>query len=47
MGRLQYITWVARNTSAWTLYVEGVGSDDTVEIGPRSIPQEPMVSSPF
>lgn len=47
---MQYITWVARNTTAWTVYADGVGADDTVEISARPIPQEPMVSpspSPF
>ncbi|EIM81775.1 glycoside hydrolase family 16 protein [Stereum hirsutum FP-91666 SS1] len=37
-----YITWVAQNTTAWTVYADGVGADDTVEISARPIPQEPM-----
>ncbi|KAA1471584.1 beta-glucan synthesis-associated [Dentipellis sp. KUC8613] len=37
-----YMTWIANNQTAWTLYASGVGADERVNIGPRAIPQEPM-----
>lgn len=38
-----YITWVSDNKVAWTLRGGAVGADSRVEIGPRLIPNEPMV----
>lgn len=40
----QYITWISSGTAAWTLKEGGMAADNVVEIGPRPIPQEPMVS---
>ncbi|EIM92127.1 beta-glucan synthesis-associated [Stereum hirsutum FP-91666 SS1] len=37
-----YITWIASNTSAWTVKASGMGADTAAEIGPRAIPQEPL-----
>ncbi|THH13369.1 hypothetical protein EW146_g6838 [Bondarzewia mesenterica] len=42
-----YITWVANNATAWRLNSAGMGADTAVEIGPRAIPQEPMVTMIF
>jgi len=39
----QYITWVNNNKSAWTMNAGGTAADDKVNIGPRPVPQEPMV----
>ena len=39
----QYITWIAGNTTSWTVLSAGVGADSTVEISQRPISQEPMV----
>lgn len=38
-----YITWIADNTTAWTMKAAGVGTNSVVQIGPRPISQEPMV----
>ncbi|OCH96052.1 glycoside hydrolase family 16 protein [Obba rivulosa] len=37
-----YITWIANDQPAWTLYAEGMGADQAVEISARPVPQEPM-----
>jgi len=37
-----YITWINDNKVAWTLRSEGLAANPRTEIGPRSIPQEPM-----
>lgn len=39
----QYITWINNNQSAWTMKAAGVAADPRVNIGPRPVPQEPMV----
>jgi hypothetical protein len=39
----QYITWISDNKASWTLLSAAMGSDSTVEIAERPIPQEPMV----
>lgn len=38
-----YITWISDGKAAWTVMAAGVGPDPLTEIGPRPIPQEPMV----
>lgn len=40
---IQYITWISGDVVAWTLKAGGMAADTTVEIGPRPIPEEPMV----
>lgn len=40
---MQYITWINNNQSSWTMNAGGVAADPRVNIGPRPIPQEPMV----
>ncbi|KDR85358.1 hypothetical protein GALMADRAFT_218450 [Galerina marginata CBS 339.88] len=37
-----YITWVSDNVPSWTLNAPGMGSDNTVNISARAVPQEPM-----
>ncbi|EIM83185.1 glycoside hydrolase family 16 protein [Stereum hirsutum FP-91666 SS1] len=37
-----YITWIAKNATAWTLKAEGMKADPRTEISDRPIPQEPM-----
>jgi hypothetical protein len=39
----QYILWINDNKNAWTARAAGFAADDRVQIGPRPIPQEPMV----
>ena len=39
-----YITWINDDKAVWTITAAGMGRDDRTEIGPRPIPQEPMVS---
>ena len=39
----QYLSWIADGQLAWTLQAGAVGANPVVEIGPRPIPQEPMV----
>jgi beta-glucan synthesis-associated protein KRE6 len=39
-----YISWIANSKVAWTLMQGGMAADTAVEIGPRPVPQEPMVS---
>ena len=39
-----YITWINDDKAVWTITSDGMGRDDRTEIGPRPIPQEPMVS---
>lgn len=38
-----YITWVSDGKLAWTVNSGGLAADNRVEIGPRPIPQEPLV----
>lgn len=38
-----YITWIATNQTAWTLKAAGMGANSAVQIGPRPVPQEPLV----
>lgn len=38
-----YITWINDGTPSWTIVARGMGLDTLAEIGPRPIPQEPMV----
>ncbi|KAG5350129.1 hypothetical protein C0989_012528 [Termitomyces sp. Mn162] len=38
-----YITWINNNEVAWTIMQAGLAQDPLTEIGPRPIPQEPMV----
>ena len=40
---IQYISWVNDNKTAWSMTAAGVAADTRVDIGPRPIPQEPMV----
>lgn len=42
-----YISWISDGKLAWTLEQGGMAADSRVEIGPRPIPQEPMVSTAF
>ena len=42
----QYITWVNNNKSSWTMNAGGTAADSRVNIGPRPVPQEPMVRVP-
>ena len=42
----QYITWINDNKTAWTMNVAGTAADSRVNIGPRPVPQEPMVGLP-
>lgn len=42
-----YITWISNDTRVWTVYSAGLSADPLTEIGPRPIPQEPMVCSFF
>ena len=42
----QYITWINDNKTAWTMNVAGTAADSRVNIGPRPVPQEPMVRLP-
>ena len=42
-GALQYISWISDGKLAWTLQQAGFAADSRVEIGPRPVPQEPMV----
>jgi beta-glucanase (GH16 family) len=37
-----YITWISDNKASWTLLSAAMGGDNTVQIGQRPIPQEPM-----
>jgi len=37
-----YISWIANDVLAWTMYASGMAADTQVEIGPRPISQEPM-----
>lgn len=39
----QYILWINDNKHAWTARSAGFAADTSVQIGPRPIPQEPMV----
>lgn len=39
----QYIGWISDDKLAWVLRQEGMAADPRVEIGPRPIPQEPLV----
>lgn len=39
----QYILWINDNKHAWTARAGGFAADERVQIGPRPIPQEPMV----
>jgi hypothetical protein len=43
LSRSQYISWINNNQTAWTMNVNGTSADDRVKIGPRPVPQEPMV----
>ena len=38
------MSWISDGKVAWTLRQAGVAADPVVEIGPRAVPQEPMVS---
>ena len=38
-----YITWISDNKPVWTVMAGGLAGDPLTEIGPRPIPQEPMV----
>ncbi|KAF9647896.1 hypothetical protein BDM02DRAFT_3080131, partial [Thelephora ganbajun] len=38
-----YITWIHDNKSVWTMNTAGTIADNRVNIGPRQVPQEPMV----
>ena len=40
---VQYITWINDNKTAWTMNAAGTAADTRVNIGPRPVPQEPMV----
>ncbi|KAF7308497.1 Beta-glucan synthesis-associated [Mycena chlorophos] len=37
-----YITWISNGTKSWTVTAAAMGPDETVEIGQRLIPEEPM-----
>ena len=41
-----YITWISDGKPVWTVMAGGLAGDPLTEIGPRPIPQEPMVSLP-
>jgi beta-glucan synthesis-associated protein KRE6 len=43
MYHQQYIAWIANGKLAWELKQAGMAADTRVEIGPRPVPQEPMV----
>lgn len=38
-----YIGWISDDKLVWRLNVAGMAADTAVEIGPRPVPQEPMV----
>ncbi len=38
-----YIQWVSSGQPSWSMLVQGVGANEQTEIGPRPVPQEPMV----
>ncbi|WWC98971.1 hypothetical protein V866_005865 [Kwoniella sp. B9012] len=37
-----HITWVANGEKSWTMYPGAVGASESMQIGPRILPEEPM-----